>query len=200
MKSKKLAVLFLEMLKISAFTFGGGFVIIPLLRRVFVENRKWIGEEEMMDLTAIAQSAPGPIAVNAAILTGYRVAGVPGAAISVLGTVIPPLVILSVISLFYNAFRENLYVNILMAGMLCGVAAVILNVVLDLLRLLFASGKKADSRGEKGISLILLMGAFVANRYFGVPIILIILVCGLLGLLLYFLKKSGKEGEDETLS
>ncbi len=200
MKSKKLAVLFLEMLKISAFTFGGGFVIIPLLRRVFVENRKWIGEEEMMDLTAIAQSAPGPIAVNAAILTGYRVAGVPGAAISVLGTVIPPLVILSVISLFYNAFRENLYVNILMAGMLCGVAAVILNVVLDLLRLLFASGKKTDSRGEKGISLILLVGAFVANRYFGVPIILIILVCGLLGLLLYFLKKSGKEGEDETLS
>ncbi len=153
-----------------------------------------------MDLTAIAQSAPGPIAVNAAILTGYRVAGVPGAAISVLGTVIPPLVILSVISLFYNAFRENRYVNILMAGMLCGVAAVILNVVLDLLRVLFSSGKKADSRGEKGISLILLMGAFVANRYFGVPIILIILVCGLLGLLLYFLKKSGKEGEDETLS
>jgi chromate transporter len=200
MKTKKLAVLFLEMLKISAFTFGGGFVIIPLLRRIFVENRKWIGEEEMMDLTAIAQSAPGPIAVNAAILTGYRVAGVPGAAISVLGTVIPPLVILSVISLFYNAFRENRYVNILMAGMLCGVAAVILNVVLDLLRVLFSSGKKADSRGEKGISLILLMGAFVANRYFGVPIILIILVCGLLGLLLYFLKKSGKEGEDETLS
>ena len=95
MNNKKLLTLFLATLKISAFTFGGGFVIIPLLRRKFVEELKWIDEEEMLDLTAIAQSSPGAVAVNASILVGCRVAGLTGAVVSVLGTVIPPLFIIS---------------------------------------------------------------------------------------------------------
>ena len=121
--------LFVSTFRLSACTFGGGFVIIPLMRKRFVEELGWIEEQEMMDLTAIAQSSPGAIAVNASILVGYHVAGIPGALLTVLGTVLPPLIIISVISLFYQAFRDSAIVSMAMAGMLCGVAAVILDVV-----------------------------------------------------------------------
>lgn len=196
MNNKKLLTLFLATLKISAFTFGGGFVIIPLLRRKFVEELKWIDEEEMLDLTAIAQSSPGAVAVNASILVGYRVAGLCGAVVSVLGTVIPPLFIISVISLFYQAFRDNKYVNIVMAGMLCGVAAVILDVVISMLGVLFKA-KKGDTGKvitiDRVISAVMLTGAFVANRYLKINIIFIILFCGFFGLVLYFGKKAKEE-------
>ena len=128
----KYSKLFLSTFQLSACTFGGGFVIIPLLRKKFVEELGWIEEQEMMDLTAIAQSSPGAIAVNASILVGYRVAGFRGAMLTVLGTILPPLFIISVISLFYQAFRDNTIVNMAMAGMLCGVAAVILDVAINM--------------------------------------------------------------------
>ncbi len=115
--------LFFSTFKLSACTFGGGFVIIPLMRKKFVEELGWVEEDEMMDLTAIAQSSPGAIAVNASILVGYHVAGFPSAMLTVLGTVLPPLIIISIISMFYQAFRDNAVVNMAMAGMLCGVAA-----------------------------------------------------------------------------
>ena len=136
-KLKKYATLFLATFQLSAFTFGGGFVIIPLIRKKFVEQLGWIGEEEMLDLAAIAQSSPGAIAVNISILVGYRVAGVPGALLTVVGTVTPPLIVISVISLFYAAFRDNVFVNMAMCGMLAGVAAVILDVVLRLAKDIF---------------------------------------------------------------
>lgn len=91
-KMNKYRTLFLSALQLSTFTLGGGFVIIPLMRKKFVEKLHWIDEQEMMDYTAIAQSSPGAIAVNAAILVGYRVAGIAGALITVLGTVLPVLV------------------------------------------------------------------------------------------------------------
>ena len=129
---KDYLTLFTSTFTLSAFTFGGGFVIIPLMRKKFVEQLHWIDEEEMMDLTAIAQSSPGAIAVNASILVGYRVAGVPGALVTVLGTVLPPLIILSIISFFYTAFRDNRIVALVMRGMQAGVAAVICDVVLTM--------------------------------------------------------------------
>ena len=89
---KTYQTLFLSTLKISACTFGGGFVIIPLMRKKFVEQLGWIDEQEMLDFAAIAQSSPGAIAINASILVGYHVAGVVGALMTVLGTIIPPLV------------------------------------------------------------------------------------------------------------
>ncbi len=96
----RLLPLFLSMLYISAFTFGGGFVIVTFMKRKFVDEYHWIDEQEMLDMTALAQSSPGPIAVNAAILVGWKTAGFAGMAAAVLGTVIPPVVILSVVSLF----------------------------------------------------------------------------------------------------
>lgn len=131
-KKKKFLTLFLSTFTLSACTFGGGFVIIPLMRKKFVDQLHWIEEQEMLDLAAIAQSAPGAIAVNASILVGYHVAGVPGALLTVTGTVLPPLLIISVISFFYAAFRSNPIVSMAMNGMMAGVAAVICDVVVTM--------------------------------------------------------------------
>ncbi len=167
------AQLFLSTFKLSACTFGGGFVIIPLMRKRFVEELGWIEEQEMLDLTAIAQSSPGAIAVNASILVGYRVAGALGALLTVLGSILPPLIIISVISLFYQAFRDNAIVNMAMAGMLGGVAAVILDVVINMGRSIL--------KQRRLLPLLVMLGSFAAVRYFSVNIIAIILVCGVIG-------------------
>lgn len=171
----KYRTLFLSALQLSTFTFGGGFVIIPLMRKKFVEKLHWIDEQEMMDYTAIAQSSPGAIAVNAAILVGYRVAGVAGALITVLGTVLPPLTILSVISFFYTAFRANPIVNMAMAGMAAGVAAVICDVVVTM-----GAGVLQQHRV---LPVLVMVGSFAASCFFGVNVVIIILVCGTIGAL-----------------
>ncbi len=167
--------LLLSTLVLSASTFGGGFVIVPLMRKRFVEELGWIREEEMLDLTAIAQSSPGAIAVNAAILVGYRVAGIPGALMSVLGTVLPPLVIICVISLFYETFRNNRFVNMALSGMLAGVAAVILDVVINMVKALYSQ--------KRILPFIILVLSFIAARYLNVNIVVIILVCAVTGAL-----------------
>lgn len=169
----KYCTLFLSTLQLSAMTFGGGFVIIPLMRRKFVEQLHWIDEQEMLDLIAIAESTPGAMAVNASILVGYRVAGVPGALVAVLGTILPPLVIISVISLFYTAFRDNRIVSIAMAGMLAGVAAVIANVVIDLVRNVL--------KLKRVLPIAEMILAFIAVRWLKVNILFIILICGIIG-------------------
>lgn len=143
------------------------------MRKKFVQDLHWIEEQEMMDLTAIAQSSPGAIAVNASILVGYRVAGIPGALVTVLGTILPPLIIISIISFFYTAFRDNVIVNMAMTGMLAGVAAVICDVV-------FVLGKEIF-RKKKVLPLMILAASFAAVRFFNVNVIVIILVCGLVG-------------------
>ena len=107
-----------------------------------IKELGWIEEDEMMDLTAIAQSSPGAIAVNASILVGYHVAGFPGAMLTVLGTILPPLIIISIISMFYQAFRDNAIVNMAMTGMLCGVAAVICDVVINMAKTIFQNNSR----------------------------------------------------------
>ena len=170
---QKYKKLFFSTFKLSACTFGGGFVIIPLMRKKFVEELGWIQEDEMMDLAAIAQSSPGAIAVNASILVGYHVAGIPGAMLTVLGTVLPPLIIISIISMFYQAFRDNAYVNKAMAGMLCGVAAVICDVVINMAKNIFQK--------KRLLPVIVMLGSFIAVRFLSVDIISIIIICGVIG-------------------
>lgn len=185
---QKYRELFLSTFRLSACTFGGGFVIIPLMRKRFVEELGWIEEDEMLDLTAIAQSSPGAIAVNASILVGYHVAGVPGAMITVLGTVLPPLMIISVISLFYQAFRDNAIVNMAMSGMLCGVAAVICDVVINM--------AKAVLKKKRILPVLVMIGSFVSVHFFSVNIIVIILVCGAIGAAdTWYRGKAAKEGD-----
>lgn len=165
--------LFLSMLTLSAFTFGGGYVIVSLMRKKFAQEYGWMEEGELLDLIAIAQAAPGPVAVNASILVGYRLGGVRGFLCSVTGTVLPPLFILSVISIAYDAFRTNPLVGAVLKTMQAGVAAIIADVVVDL------GGKVVAGRDI--LSIIMMVLAFAATYVFGVNVALIILACGVIG-------------------
>lgn len=130
--NKILLKLFLNMLYISALTFGGGFVIVTFMKKKFVDELQWIQEDEMLDMVAIAQSSPGAIAVNAAILVGHKIDGFIGMAVAVIGTIIPPMVILTAVSFFYESFFRNIYISMILKGMQAGVVAVILDVVCEL--------------------------------------------------------------------
>lgn len=165
--------LFFSTLYLSAFTFGGGYVIVTLLREKFVNELHWIDDEEMLDLVAIAQSSPGAIAVNGAVIIGYKLAGFPGILFSVLGAIIPPFVILTVISLFYSAFKENLLIQRLLFGMKVGVSAVIISVVYEM-----ASGVV---KSREPLTLILMVLAFIANYCFKLNVIYIILTAATVG-------------------
>ena len=173
-RAARLRKLFLSTLYISSFTFGGGFVIVTFMKKKFVDELHWIDEQEMLDMTALAQSSPGAIAVNAAILVGWQVEGLLGMLIAVLVTIIPPMLILSIISLFYNAFATNIYVALVLKGMQAGVAAVILDVVCDL-------GDKVV-KSHSPLYIGLMVAAFAANFVFNVNVILIILAAAVLGI------------------
>ena len=177
--------LFTSMLYISAFTFGGGFVIVTFMKKKFVDELHWINEDEMLDMTALAQSAPGAIAVNAAILVGRRVAGFTGMIVSVLGTILPPITILAVISLFYKAFATNPWVAAVLGGMQAGVAAVICDVVWNL-------GTKVVKE-KSAMSIAIMAGAFIATAFFKVNVIVIILCAAALGVIRLLVER-GKAG------
>lgn len=177
--------LFTSMLYISAFTFGGGFVIVTFMKKKFVDELHWISEDEMLDMTALAQSAPGAIAVNAAILVGRRVAGFTGMIVSVLGTIVPPITILAVISLFYKAFATNPWVAAVLGGMQAGVAAVICDVVWNL-------GAKVVKE-KSAMSIAIMAGAFIATAFFKVNVIVIILCAAALGVIRLLVER-GKAG------
>lgn len=166
--------LFLSTFVLSAFTFGGGYVIVPLMRKRFVDKYGWIEEDEMLDLVAISQSCPGAIAVNASVLVGYRVAGVLGAFMCVLGTSLPPLIILSVISYFYEVFRSNIYVGYALRGMQAGVAAVIVDVVYGMAHTVI--------KNKKIIPVVIMVLSFVLSYFFDISVMLILLMCAVVGL------------------
>ena len=184
---KRLTRLFMTMLTISAFTFGGGFVIVSLMKKKLVDELHWLTEEEMLDMTALAQSAPGAIAVNASILVGRRVAGWPGLAAAVLGTLIPPVVIIGVISLIYSQFAANEWVRAAMAGMSCGVAAVIADVTAGL------GGRILKKR--EGLHIALMAAAFVLTMCFRVNVVFIILGAGLVGAVQALLQAKGGKSD-----
>lgn len=167
--------LFLSTLQISAFTFGGGFVIIPMLRSKFVNSLHLIEDSEMLDLIAIAQSTPGAIAVNASLLIGYKIAGIRGALTTILGTVLPPLVILSVISKFYSLFSDNVIVGYVLRGMQAGVSAVIIDVVITMAQNVI--------KDKRIFPILIMVLAFAAAYLFNINVIYIVLVCGTIGAL-----------------
>ena len=183
--------LFVSTFYLSAFTFGGGYVIIPLMKKKFVDDLHWIEENEMLNLTAIAQASPGAVAINAAILLGYRVAGILGALITILGTILPPFITLSVISVFYIAFRNNIVVNAVLKGMQAGVTAVIADVVLNL-------GNNVLKEKDV-VSVITMVGAFIATFFLKINVMYIILVCGCIGGLktLFQIKRVQKDGDSK---
>lgn len=166
--------LFWSTFTLSAFTFGGGYVIIPLMRKKFVEKFHWLEEEEMLDLTAIAQATPGAMAVNAAVLAGYRLRGLPGAVVTLVATVLPPLIILAAISQAYRMFRSNPYVDAAMRGMFAAIGAVIVDAVYAM--------AKGIVKEKSVLSILLLAAAFLANYFLQTNVILIIITAALIGI------------------
>lgn len=178
MDKKKLWKLFISTLYLSAFTFGGGYVIVTLMKKKFVDDYKWITEKEMLNFVAIAQSSPGAIAVNGAIVVGYQIAGFVGVLVSTLGTIIPPFVIITILSFFYDAFRENVWISLMLEGMEAGVAAVVTAVSYEMA---FGIVKEKDK-----MLIIMMVIAFIANAILNVNVIIIILVSILIGLIKSF--------------
>lgn len=187
-KKQVLRRLFFSTLYLSAFTFGGGYVIVTLLKKKFVDECHWIEEDEMLDLVAIAQSAPGAIAVNGAIVVGYKLAGLLGAAVAITATILPPFVIISVISVFYEAFRDNFLVSQMLTGMQAGVGAVIASVVWQM-------GTDVV-RSKSAASVLIMAAAFAATCFFGVNVVLVILAAAGVGVVRTLLaQRQKKEGD-----
>jgi len=185
-KSKLFWILFSSTFTLSAFTFGGGYVIVPLMRKTFVEKLKWIDDKEMIDIIAIAQSAPGPMAINTSIHVGYKIAKIPGALVTVLGSVLPPLITLTLISYIYDLIKDNEGVKTLFFGMSIGVAIVILDAVITMAKTVFKT---------KNILLYLIgITSFIAIYFFKVNIVAIIIGSALIGVAsLYFKKGDSKK-------
>lgn len=175
-RGRKLWTLFTSLLYISAFTFGGGFVIVTFMKRRFVDKLGWLDEQEMLDMTALAQSSPGPIALNAAIQVGWRVGGAVGMVIATIATILPPMIILTLVSIFYSAFANNEYVALVLKGMQAGVAAVIADVVCDL------GGKVLKTKSW--IHIALMLAAFIATYFLNINVIFVILASALIGVIL----------------
>ena len=181
--------LFCSMFMLSACTFGGGFVIVSLMKKEFVEKLNWLQEDEMLDVTAIAQSSPGPIPVNASVIIGYRIKGIIGSLTAVLGTIIPPMVIISIIAMF----RSNVIIAIALQVMRAGVAAVIFDVVLNLAKNVCAT--------KRFIYISLMIISFFCAVVLDISAMLIILVClgiGIIDLCYELVKKEKSVGGDDV--
>lgn len=181
--------LFKSMFVLSSCTFGGGFVIVSLMKKKFVEELGWLDEDEMLDITAITQSSPGPLPVNASVIIGYRMCGILGSIVAILGTIIPPMVIISIISIFYTEFRTNKYIAIALQVMRAGVAAVIFDVVINLM--------KNVIKTKRYLYIAMMVVGFVATCLLKVSAMNVILVClsiGIVDLILELNKNKVKGG------
>ncbi|MDR3240088.1 MAG: chromate transporter [Clostridiales bacterium] len=166
--------LFLSTFVISAVTFGGGYVIISIMKKKYVEELKWLEDKEMLEMTALAQACPGIITVNTSILVGHRMAGVPGALLTMLGAVTPPFLALMIISLFYAAFREQYLVGRFLWGMQAGAAALLADVVFSMCKNVLSQKSWADN--------IVLAASFAAVFFLKINAVWIILACAAFGL------------------
>lgn len=167
--------LFISMFMLSASTFGGGFVIVSLMKKKFVADLGWLDESEMLDITAIAQSSPGPIPINASVILGYRMYGILGSVVAILGTSIPPIIIITVISMFYTQFRQNKIIALALQVMRAGVAAVIFDVVCNL--------AKNVIKTKNVLYIVLMIAAFVMVYFLGISAITVILMCLAIGII-----------------
>lgn len=175
---------------ISAFTFGGGYVVVPMIRKYYVEGKKLFTEEELMDMAAVAQSTPGAIAINLSALAGYRTAGFAGAAVSSVAAILPPILILSIISGYYTAFSTNPAVAAVLRGMQAGVAALIVDLVIDMTRMIV--------RERMAFFTLMVPASFIAASVFHISAALILTFCCFLCLIRVIAckwKSENREGE-----
>jgi len=165
--------LFTTFFKIGAFTFGGGYAMVPLIQREAVENNKWITDEDILEIIAIAESTPGPIAINSATFVGYRTCGVLGAACATFGVVLPSFVVILVIASVLREFQQIKAVQYAFNGIRAGVLAL-------LFKALWAMFKKSP----KGwAAYVVIAGSFLLTAFLDVNIFLVIIGCALFGLI-----------------
>lgn len=170
---KNLLQIFLSFFKIGAFTFGGGYAMIPLIQGEAVEKRKWITEEDILEIVAIAESTPGPIAINAATFVGYRVAGFAGALCATLGVILPSFSIILAISFALRQFQELKPVQYAFYGIRAGVLALIVKALIAMYR-----------KSPKGLVGYIAMGfAFSAVAFLKVNVLIVIVICGAFGII-----------------
>ena len=187
-KVKGYLSLFLTMLKIGLFTFGGGYAMIALLENEFVEKKKWLEKDEFLNVTAIAESTPGPIAINAATYMGYKNAGIIGSIIATLGICIPSFVIIYAISLFFDAFLSLTLVEYSFKGIQICVVYLILTAGLKML-------KQMKKTIFNMIIISITLICMVVFSLFAVKFstIFYILISGICGIVVYLLGKIRKE-------
>lgn len=190
-KFKLYLTLFSEMFRLSAFTFGGGYVIVPLMQRSFVDKLGWIGEKEMLDYTAIAQSSPGAVAINTAIMVGMHVGGALGAAVSLFAAILPPLIIITVISFFYEAFADNTAVAAVLRGMRAGVCAVILDAVITLIEKMMKDFSRQSAVSWLRVAMI--PASFLAVFALKINAAIVILAGALIGIVITLITKKAGE-------
>ena len=183
-----LFTLFWTFFKIGLFTFGGGYAMIANVREVVVEKYSWLTEDEFMEIIAVAESTPGPIAINMATYVGYKKRGVLGAAIATLGVVLPSLIIIYTISLFLDAFMQNKYFRYAFVGIKCAVGFLIVKAGLGL----FAKLKK------RPLPMIVFSSVFAAMLLFEIfsvsfSSIFLILIGGIIGIFAYAVLSGAKE-------
>ena len=182
-------VLFLTMLKIGLFTFGGGYAMIALLENEFVSKKRWLDRDEFLDVAAIAESTPGPIAINAATYIGYKNGGVGGAVIATLGICIPSLTIIYLISLFFDTFLSLTYVAYAFKG-----------IQICVVYLIFSAGLKMLKKMKKSVfNLVAASATFVAMVTLSIlavkfSTIFYILIFGIAGVVIYLIGRARKEG------
>ncbi len=164
--------LFMTFLRIGAFTFGGGYAMIPLIQKEVVDNKKWITDDDILDIIAIAESTPGPIAINSATFIGYKICGVLGAAAATLGVVLPSFIVISAISLVLRQFESLTLVQYAFNGIRAGVIALIIKALISM-------AKKCP----KGVvSYIVIAFSFIAATLIDINLLLIIIACAVIGL------------------
>ncbi len=169
---KNLIELFWSFFKIGAFTFGGGYAMIPLIQKEAVENKKWVSDEDILDIVAIAESTPGPIAINSATFVGYKTAGVKGSFFATLGVVLPSFIIISLIAFLLKEFAHIPLVKFAFFGIRAGVLALVT-------KSLFTMYKKAP----KGyIASVISVLALACVAFFHVNALVVIILSALVGL------------------
>lgn len=183
-KSRIILSLLLSMLKIGAFTFGGGYAMISLLENEFVSKKKWIEREEFLDMVAIAESTPGPIAINSATYIGYRMAGIAGSVVATVAVCIPSFTIIFLISLFFDAFLSLTYVGYAFRGIQVCVIYLIASAGVKLFRGL----------PKKPFPMILFGAVFTAMLLTGIfavsfSSVFYILICGTVGVTVWLIRR-----------
>ena len=171
--------LFLTFLRINAITFGGGYTIVAILRDEFSVNKNLIDSDDMLNITALAQSSPGPFAINTSILVGYKLRGIIGSLVCLLASVIPSLFIITIVSMFYQVFRDNFYVNAALRGMAGVISAVLIITSINM--------AKSAMKKHKIFSLVIMIIAFLASFVFKVSTVYIILFFGILSFITFSL-------------